>query len=510
MYNMIMKKKILLSLTIVIILSMLGFVLYKKKHNIRADHLILCLGDSLTESGYGSYVGHLNKLLGENDLRTKAVSAARPGNNSGEYLRFLQNTNILTNTDPEIILLLIGTNDVRIDSDKTSRADFVKNMQDIIHILSKHKNGDGSKPLIFIMTIPPIFKMDLASFSPQSSIRIAREINPSIKKLGSENSLKLIDLNTFFRNKPELLPGIHPSRRGYSKMAGFIFGRIKNFMQVCGADEEERLPSRFRGKIAFQSDRTGNEDIFILNNRELVQVTRNRAEDGYPVFSPDGEKLVFESDRSGKFELYCKDLQDQSLTKLFSSPTEDRHPFWTYKGEQLYFSRSVKGRYQIFRYDFESGKILQITDYRGKNALPAVSPSGRFLLITSNRLFGWNVHKIDLKTTISEKFSVGYGGCRARYSHSGDKIVWVSHKVDNKGDLFVTASNKFEPFRLTIDSEKHDYYPCFSPDDKYIVYASGPHLKSGNYNIRIIDLKTHRIWQITSDPAKDILPFWSE
>jgi Tol biopolymer transport system component len=52
-------------------------------------------------------------------------------------------------------------------------------------------------------------------------------------------------------------------------------------------------------KIAFQSYRAGNDEIFVMNADGTRQknLTRNAAEDGDPVFSPDGKKIAFYSSR---------------------------------------------------------------------------------------------------------------------------------------------------------------------------------------------------------------------
>ena len=53
-----------------------------------------------------------------------------------------------------------------------------------------------------------------------------------------------------------------------------------------------------------QSD--GNFEIYVVNldGSGLVRLTRNAGEDVMPVFSADGAKLYFVSNRSGKFGLY--------------------------------------------------------------------------------------------------------------------------------------------------------------------------------------------------------------
>jgi Tol biopolymer transport system component len=47
-----------------------------------------------------------------------------------------------------------------------------------------------------------------------------------------------------------------------------------------------------------------NFDIFIMNldGSGLEQITFNETFDGFPMFSPDGKRLVFASNRNGKVE----------------------------------------------------------------------------------------------------------------------------------------------------------------------------------------------------------------
>ena len=45
-----------------------------------------------------------------------------------------------------------------------------------------------------------------------------------------------------------------------------------------------------------------------------VRLTSNPANDLNPVFSPDGSKVLFHSNRSGNYDLYLMDLSRQSTT----------------------------------------------------------------------------------------------------------------------------------------------------------------------------------------------------
>jgi TolB protein len=59
-------------------------------------------------------------------------------------------------------------------------------------------------------------------------------------------------------------------------------------------------------RIAFVSNRDGNNDICLMNadGTGRVNVTDHPAQDTSPAWSPDGRKLAFVSDRSGAAEVY--------------------------------------------------------------------------------------------------------------------------------------------------------------------------------------------------------------
>ena len=66
--------------------------------------------------------------------------------------------------------------------------------------------------------------------------------------------------------------------------------------------------------IAFQSNRDGNDEIYLMNGdgSGLVNLTNNPADDFRPVWSPDGEKIIFASNRDGNKEIYMMNADGRS------------------------------------------------------------------------------------------------------------------------------------------------------------------------------------------------------
>jgi lysophospholipase L1-like esterase len=183
----------------------------------REKTIILCAGDSITDSEYPC---HLRRLFSQEGRPVRVLNYGRKGNTSGEYLRFLkQQQSALARTRPDFVLLELGTNDVRVDVDFTSAEDFGRNMKAIIAIFKGFRNPAGGKTTILLATIPPIPEGLPSPFGQQSPDRVVREINPLIAKIAAEEGIVLVDNYSVFSKSPHLLSGVHPTSQGYRALA---------------------------------------------------------------------------------------------------------------------------------------------------------------------------------------------------------------------------------------------------------------------------------------------------
>jgi lysophospholipase L1-like esterase len=180
--------------------------------------VILCAGDSITAA---SYPKHLKKLLARDRLQVQVINAGVKGDSTAEYIRFLERSRIIERTDPDWVLLQLGTNDLRIDSHATTTGQFRKNLDAILDRIRRHRNKDGSSPRVLLATIPPIPVEVRWHFNSRSRRRVKEEINPAIRDIARQRGLVLADVHALFAGRPELLPEIHPSEEGYRELAEF-------------------------------------------------------------------------------------------------------------------------------------------------------------------------------------------------------------------------------------------------------------------------------------------------
>jgi lysophospholipase L1-like esterase len=178
--------------------------------------VILCAGDSITAA---SYPGHLQELLTRDGLPVQVINAGIKGDNTAEYIRYLDKSQIVEQTDPEWVLLQLGTNDLRIDNHATKTEQFRNNLESILDRIGRHRSQDGSSPRIILATIPPIPVEIRWRFNAGSRARVEGEINPVIRDIARRRGLILADNYALFVARPDLLPDIHPSEEGYRVLA---------------------------------------------------------------------------------------------------------------------------------------------------------------------------------------------------------------------------------------------------------------------------------------------------
>ena len=167
-------------------------------------------------------------------------------------------------------------------------------------------------------------------------------------------------------------------------------------------------------KIAFVSDRTGEDEIWVMNadGSSLVQLTPGREglpnpldplvdglpkpPDGFsasePAWSPDGSKLVYTSTEEGDpSEIYTINADGYDLQKLTNNSDEDSSPSWSPDGTKIAFEKHVaestlKG--DVWAMNANGTSPINLTNHQGQDTSPAWSPDGTKIAFASVRAGG--------------------------------------------------------------------------------------------------------------------------
>jgi len=151
--------------------------------------------------------------------------------------------------------------------------------------------------------------------------------------------------------------------------------------------------------IVFCSERTGpgNFELFIMdkdgnNARQLTKAPG--CYNGGPFFSPDGKRVIFRSDRTKKDQLQLYVINaDGSGERPLTSDTNwvQWGPYWHPDNKHIIYAGAdhsdptVRPNYDLYWMDVDTGKKTRITYAPGADVLPVFSPDAKRLMWTSNR-----------------------------------------------------------------------------------------------------------------------------
>jgi len=161
-------------------------------------------------------------------------------------------------------------------------------------------------------------------------------------------------------------------------------------------------------RLAFHSDRAGSFDIWIVNvdGSGLRRLTESPADDRYPAWSPDGQTIAYTSNRSGNEDVWVVDVvealagaADENAVNLTQAPERDRYPMWSPDGSRLTFNTNRDGDYEVYVMNADgSGQENISRSPTSTEGLADWSPDGRSLVLYSDRPGNKDEFVVDLET----------------------------------------------------------------------------------------------------------------
>jgi len=194
-------------------------------------------------------------------------------------------------------------------------------------------------------------------------------------------------------------------------------------------------------------------DIFVadLKGNILKQLTAEPGYDAEATVSPQGDKIVFTSDRSGDLELYTMDIDGSNVKQVTHELGYDGGAFFSPDGNRLVFRASRPKTEE------------EIKEYKELLAKGLVQP-------TKLEIFTCNVDGSDLKQITH----LGKANWAPFFDPTGNRIIFSSNHKGTHGfefNLFLINDDGTGLEQITFDPV-FDSFPMFSPDGKQLIFSS--------------------------------------
>ena len=215
------------------------------------------------------------------------------------------------------------------------------------------------------------------------------------------------------------------------------------------------------GKIAFQSNRDGNLEIYVMNTdgSDQTRLTFNDDFENLYGWTASGDRIVFNSSRDGRSEIYVMNTDGSDQTRLTFNDSLDDQAAWSPVGDRIAFVSSRDETSEIYVMNADGSDQTRLT-FNG----------------------GWN----------------------PTWSPTGDRIAFVSD-WDGNDEIYVMNADGTRQTRLTFDNAD-DFPPVWSPDGTRIAFMSW---RDGNAEIYVMSSDGTSQTRLTFNDADDWNPSWS-
>lgn len=247
-------------------------------------------------------------------------------------------------------------------------------------------------------------------------------------------------------------------------------------------------PSPDGMRVAFQSNRTGRWEIYVMNvdGSDLTRITDRAGDNVTPAWSPDGEHIAFAASPDENSEIYVMNSDGSGLRRLTDHPGDDSHPHWSADGSRIIFNSArttpdleagwLSQWHEVFSMQPDGTDVRQHTHHRAVSTFPSFSPDGTRIVyrkITNTPGFAWDLSSMNVNSEI-----------------------FVAD-ADGSNEVNLSSSAAF------------DGWPMWSPDGGRIVFASNRAGPANVGHLYIVNADGTGLQQITSGLWSYVQPAWS-
>ncbi|MCB0595011.1 MAG: TolB family protein [Lewinellaceae bacterium] len=241
-------------------------------------------------------------------------------------------------------------------------------------------------------------------------------------------------------------------------------------------------------------------------------LTNHPGNDRYASYSPDGQWIVFESDRNGRWDIFLMDAEGGQLSQLTDLPAGCRRPSWHPNGRKVLFESTRNGATALFEIHTDGSgqkELLRLDTETDAGLFARYAPDGSriaYALKESETNFNLYLYSIveDRSTAL---FTDEYRNVYPQWHPSGKEILFFSrHETNNEDDEIYRMNLKTGKLKRLTNWPQHNFCPAWSADGRRIAYVTS--MEGRRPEIYIMKRNGRGRQRITFNEDGDTLPHW--
>jgi tricorn protease len=262
-------------------------------------------------------------------------------------------------------------------------------------------------------------------------------------------------------------------------------GPVRNLTNSSGAHDKNPAWSPDGSQIAFISDKTGEEEIYVIaqdGSKPAEQLTTGGKAMRYtPAWSSDGKLIAF-SDKDGK--VYVLTLADKKLAEIADSKRGQVQDYvWSPKGNFLAFSMTDDNNASsVYVWSSKDNQLRRVTNSTFNESNPAWDPQGNYLYYLSTREFAPLISNVEFNYAANKNTGIFVLALRKDVKHpfpAESDEVSVTKEGEKKPEEAKPSTDMSIDFdgietRAARVPVEPNNYNSLSARTGYLIYGVGP------------------------------------
>lgn len=280
------------------------------------------------------------------------------------------------------------------------------------------------------------------------------------------------------------------------------------------------------GQVAFHSDRDGEIDIYVMNadGSDIRRLTDAPGRDFEPDWSPDGQTIVFSSDRDDpdNAQLYLMAADGSNQRRLPSPLADDQvGARWSPDGQWILFHSNplvdALPRFDVFKVRPDGSDLTQLTDVPGNSFMADWSPDGERIVFVTQRHGNSELYVMNADGTNQVRLTEGMTeNFLPRWSPDGRQILFESNRIGGTYGLYlIDAPGASDAATSPEDTVRQLTLPGFNnvtgnwAGDDWIFFSSDRDSTNlVNWEIYLMTADGSEVFRVTTSPGLDRFPNW--